>query len=168
MKIKRVGAFGLIAAVLIAYAGAGNGMITAQAAKKGFGTATVKILSTSDLHGQSVRLNYDSGVESEGSLAQIATVIKKERKNIKHGTTVTVDGGDTVYGIGSESIMKGTVSGTEYMYEEMEDLGYDAITLGNHDFDYGVDYIQNALKSSGMNKKVVLANVTNARTKKNL
>ena len=167
MKIKRAGAACLTAVMLFTFAGTGNELITAQAAKKGYGTATVKILSTTDLHGQSVRLNYDSGVESEGSLAQIATVIKKERRNIKNGTTITVDGGDTVYGIGSESIMHGTVSGTEYMYEEMKALGYDAITLGNHDFDYGVDYIQKALKSSGMNKKVVLANVTNARTKKN-
>lgn len=167
MKIKRAGAIVLIAAILFTTLGAGADELVAQAAT-GYGTATVRILSTTDLHGQSVRLNYDSGVETEGSLAQIVSVIKQQKKKLKYGTTVTVDGGDTVYGIGSESIMKGTVSGTEYMYEEMKTVGYDAITLGNHDFDYGVSYIQNALKTSGMNSKVVLSNVTNARTKKNL
>lgn len=167
MNLKRVEAIFAAAAILFTTTAAEPGVIDAFAAAKGYGTATVRILSTSDLHGQSVRLNYDSGVESEGSLAQIATVIKKERK-IKNGTSITLDGGDTVYGIGSESIMKGTVSGTEYMYEEMSELGYDAITLGNHDFDYGVDYIKKALSDSGMDKKVVLSNVTDARTKKNL
>ncbi|MGN0240122.1 MAG: Ig-like domain-containing protein [Candidatus Weimeria sp.] len=168
MILKRAGAILLTAALLFTTA-ADPGVISAFAAtSKGYGTATVRILSTSDLHGQSVRLNYDSGVESEGSLAQIATVIKKLRSSMKYGTTVTLDGGDTVYGIGSEAIMKGTVSGTEYMYEEMKALGYDAITLGNHDFDYGVDYIKKALSDSGMDKKVVLSNVTDARTKKNL
>lgn len=168
MNFKRVGAIFATAAILFTTTAAEPGAIDAFAATKGYGTATVRILSTSDLHGQSVKLNYDSGVETDGSLAQIATVIKKERKKIKNGTTVTLDGGDTVYGIGSESIMKGTVSGTEYMYEEMMELGYDAVTLGNHDFDYGVDYIKKALSESGMNKKVVLSNVTDARTKKNL
>ena len=164
MNFKRVGAIFATAAILFTTTAAEPGVIDAFAATKGYGTATVRVLSTSDLHGQSVRLNCDAGVESDGSLAQIATVSKKERK-IKYGTSITVDGGDTVYGIGSESIMKGTVSGTEYMYEEMKALGYDAITLGNHDFDYGVDYIKKALSDSGMNNKVVLSNVTDVRTK---
>lgn len=169
MKFRRANAFALAAAMIITTIMGGTGITDAAAAtKKGYGTATVRVLSTTDLHGQSVRLNYDSGVESEGSLAQIETVIRQQKKNLKYGTTITVDSGDTVYGIGSENIMKGTVSGTEYMYEEMMEVGYDAITLGNHDFDYGVDYIQKALKTSGMSKKVVLSNVVNARTKKNL
>ena len=143
-------------------------VIQAEAKKKSYGSSTVQVLATTDLHGQSVKFNYDSGVESEGSLAQLASVIKQKRKQLTYGTTITVDGGDTVYGIGSESIMKGTVSGSEYMYECMKAVNYDAITLGNHDFDYGVDYIQKALKNAGMDQKVVLSNVVNARTGKNL
>lgn len=167
MKIKRAGAIVLIAAILFTTLGAGADELVAQAAT-GYGTATVRVLATTDMHGQSVRLNYDSGVEGEGSLAQIAGIIKRLRKQMKYGTTVTVDCGDNVYGIGSESIMKGTVSGAEYMYEEMAALNYDAITLGNHDFDYGVDYIKKSLSSSGMSSKVVLSNVVDAKTKKNL
>lgn len=167
MKIKRAGAIFLIAAILFTTLGAGADELVAQAAT-GYGTATVRVLATTDMHGQSVRLNYDSGVEGEGSLAQIAGIIKRLRKQMKYGTTVTVDCGDNVYGIGSESIMKGTVSGAEYMYEEMAALNYDAITLGNHDFDYGADYIKKSLSSSGMSSKVVLSNVVDAKTKKNL
>ena len=148
-----------------------TGCVTPQeahaATDKGYGTATVRVLATTDMHGQSVRLNYDSASDADGSLAQIAGIVKKKRK-IKYGTSVTVDCGDNVYGIGAESLMSGEESGAPYMYEEMKALGYDAITLGNHDFDYGVDYIRKAISDSGMKSKVVLSNVVDAKTKKNL
>ena len=99
MKIKRAGAIFLIAAILFTTLGAGADELVAQAAT-GYGTATVRVLATTDMHGQSVRLNYDSGVEGEGSLAQIAGIIKRLRKQMKYGTTVTVECGDKVYGIG--------------------------------------------------------------------
>ncbi|MCR4868157.1 MAG: 5'-nucleotidase C-terminal domain-containing protein [Lachnospiraceae bacterium] len=167
MNYKKIGSLIMAAAVTVT-AAFPLSAVNVQAKKKSYGTSTVQILATTDLHGQSVKFNYDSGVESEGSLAQLVSVIKEKKKNLKYGTTITVDSGDTVYGIGSESIMKGTVSGSEYMYECMKAVNYDAITLGNHDFDYGVDYIQKALKKAGMNQKVVLSNVFLARSGKNL
>ena len=106
----------------------------AQAANEG--TATLRIISTTDLHGQSVNQNYDSASEHPvGSLAQVYTLIKNARSSLKYGASVTLDIGDTVYGYGSDSIMNGAVTGTEYMYAEMKTMGYDAITIGNHDFD---------------------------------
>lgn len=136
----------------------------AQAANEG--TATLRIISTTDLHGQSVNLNYDSASEHPlGSLAQVYTLIKNARKSLKYGATLTLDIGDTVYGYGSDSIMNGAVTGTEYMYAEMATMGYDAITIGNHDFDYGYEYIKEALKDAGLNRKVVVSNVFSAKTK---
>lgn len=167
MKFTKISSLILAAAVTFTAAFPVS-VMNAEAKKTSYGTSTVQVLATTDLHGQSVKFNYDSGVESQGSLAQLATVIRQKRQDLDYGTTITVDGGDTVYGIGSESIMKGTVSGSEYMYECMKAVNYDAITLGNHDFDYGVDYIQKALKKAGMDQKVVLSNVVNARTGKNL
>ena len=136
----------------------------AQAANEG--TATLRIISTTDLHGQSVNQNYDSASEHPvGSLAQVYTLIKNARSSLKYGASVTLDIGDTVYGYGSDSIMNGAVTGTEYMYAEMKTMGYDAITIGNHDFDYGYEYIAEALKDAGMNKKVVVSNVYSAKTR---
>lgn len=135
-----------------------------QAASEG--TATLRIISTTDLHGQSVNTNYDTASEHPvGSLAQVYTLIKNARSSLKYGATLTLDIGDTVYGYGSDSIMDGTVTGTEYMYAEMATMGYDAITIGNHDFDYGYEYIKSALKDAGLNSKVVLANVYSAKTR---
>ena len=44
----------------------------------------------------------------------------------------------------------------------MSKIGYDAITLGNHDFDYGYDYIVQQLDASGLMNKCVLSNVYSA------
>ena len=38
-------------------------------------------------------------------------------------------------------------------------INYDAITLGNHDFDFGYDYIVSQLEMSGLMEKCVLSNV---------
>lgn len=139
-------------------------VVEAQAASEG--TATLRIISTTDLHGQSVSTNYDTASEHPvGSLAQVYTLIQNARNSLKYGATLTLDIGDTVYGYGSDSIMNGAVTGTEYMYAEMATMGYDAITIGNHDFDYGYEYIKNALKDAGMSSKVVVSNVYAAKTR---
>lgn len=133
------------------------------------GTTTLRILSTTDLHGQSVNINYDSAYEyKQGSLAQAATLIKDAKASLKYGNTLLVDVGDTIYGYGSDSICRGTVSGVEYMYAEMAQMGYDAMTVGNHDFDYGYMYLKDQLEEAGLDKKVIVSNVYDAKTKKNI
>ncbi|MCR5098217.1 MAG: 5'-nucleotidase C-terminal domain-containing protein [Lachnospiraceae bacterium] len=140
----------------------------ADVAEAGYeGEGVLQILSTTDLHGQSTAYNYNTASDrSKGSLAQIVTVVKSLKKGLKHGATLMVDSGDDVYGYGNENLMEGTTSGVEYLFEEMIAAGYDVITLGNHDFDYGYDYIQKELKDSGIKKKVVCANLYHAKTKK--
>ena len=167
-NIKRAIAFVLAAMLLFTPTGETLTGLPAEVLAAGYeGQATIQVLSTSDLHGQSVSYNYNTASErSAGSLAQIVYLAKKLKKGLKHGATIMVDSGDTVYGYGAESLMGGTTSGVEYMYKEMLAAGYDAITLGNHDFDYGFDYILKELKAAGMNSKVVCANVYHAKSKK--
>ena len=131
------------------------------------GEGVLQILSTTDLHGQSTAYNYNTASDrSKGSLAQIITVVKSLKRGLSHGATLLVDSGDDVYGYGNENLMEGTTSGVEYLFEEMIAAGYDVITLGNHDFDYGFEYIQKELKDSGIKSKVVCANLYHAKTKK--
>lgn len=155
------------AAALVVSLGLAMGAMPAMEVQAaGEGTATLRVISTTDLHGQSVNVNYDAASEHpNGSLAQVYTLIKEARSSLKYGATLTVDIGDTVYGYGSDNIMNGAISGSEYMYAEMATMGYDAITLGNHDFDYGYEYIKDALKDTGLNSKVVLANVYSAKSR---
>lgn len=138
-------------------------------AKDVTGTTTLRILSTTDLHGQSVNINYDSATShKKGSLAQAATLINNAKKSLKYGNTLLVDIGDTIYGFGSDSIYNGAVTGVEYMYAEMASMGYDAMTVGNHDFDYGYSYLKEELEDAGLNNKVVVSNVYDAKSKKNI
>ena len=46
----------------------------------------------------------------------------------------------------------------------MRYVGYDAITLGNHEYDYGYDYILRQLDGSGLRDITIVSNVTDART----
>ena len=133
--------------------------------------AVLRIISTTDTHAQGNFMNYDTGSEHySGSLSQAYTLIKEARDEIKGGVdaTLTVDCGDTIYGFASDQIYNGVVDGTEYMYEAMAEMEYDAMTLGNHDFDYGLDYIKDTLEENDLSDKVVLSNIYDAKTKQNV
>ncbi|MCR5452303.1 MAG: metallophosphoesterase [Lachnospiraceae bacterium] len=164
---KKVRALMLAVAVVISSIPV-YGTIGVEAASKNEGTAELRIYSTSDLHGQSIAYSYDTATEHKnGSLAQIATVIKDDKEDIEHGTSMLVDCGDVIFGLGAKATMDERVStDKQYMYELMESMDYDAITLGNHDFDYGYDYEKRILDSSGLADKVVLSNVYDAKTGK--
>ncbi len=130
-------------------------------------TATIRVISTTDLHGQLANTNYDTaGAKVIGSLAQDYTLIKEARSEIKYGTSITVDIGDTIYGYGSDYVYKN--DGNEYMYSAIAKMGYDAITLGNHDFDYGYQYVEKQLKKAGLDDICVVSNVYDAVTGKNV
>lgn len=140
-----------------------------KAASKSNGTATLRIISTTDMHGQIGPVNYDTASEHyTGSVAQVYTLIKNARSSLKYGNTLTVDVGDTVYGYSSDHIKDGSIDSTEYMYQAMSKMGYDAMTLGNHEFDYGYEYIKEALEENGLDKKMIVSNVYDAKTKKNI
>ena len=140
-------------------------IMPAQAASAG--TATLRIISTTDLHGQIGQTNYDKASEHyKGSLAQVYSLIQDARASLKYGNTLTVDVGDTVYGYGSDQIYNGTLDCAEYMYEAMASMGYDAMTLGNHEFDYGYTYIKDALEEAGLDDKMIVSNVFDAKTRK--
>ncbi|MFA9464927.1 MAG: Ig-like domain-containing protein [Velocimicrobium sp.] len=130
-------------------------------------TATVRIISTTDLHGQLANTNYDTaGKKNVGSLAQDYTLIKEARSEVQNGTSITVDIGDTIYGYGSDYVYSN--DGNEYMYAAIAKMKYDAITLGNHDFDYGYKYVEKQLKRAGLDDICVLSNVYDAVTGKNV
>lgn len=159
-KIKKMITMLLIVSLIAGIFPAGSHAAAAE-------TATVRIISTTDLHGQLTNTNYDTaGKKATGSLAQDYTLIKAARKEIKYGTTVTVDAGDTIYGYGSDFIYEN--DGNEFMYSAMAKMGYDAITMGNHDFDYGYSYVKKQLKKSGLDKITVLSNVYDAVTGKQI
>lgn len=95
-------------------------------------TIDLQILATSDLHGRFVSYEYASNEATiSGSLAQLATSIKEQRK--LNPNTILVDNGDTIQDNSSELFL----AGKEHpMIVGMNELKYDAWTLGNHEFNY--------------------------------
>lgn len=125
----------------------------------------VRILATTDLHTNLVNYDYyqDKPVETLG-LAKTALLIdeaKKENPNV-----VIVDNGDTIQGtpLGTyKSIVDPIEKGEEHpMYVALNALGYDIGTLGNHEFNYGLDYLGKVIETANM--PIVNANVLDAKT----
>ncbi|GMG95426.1 5'-nucleotidase C-terminal domain-containing protein [Tepidimicrobium xylanilyticum] len=84
------------------------------------------IIHTNDVHSRVVG--------SEDSLigyAKLATLVKEMRKE---GNVLLLDAGDTTHGLPIATISNG-----ESIIELMNQMGYDAMVPGNHDFNYGYD-----------------------------
>jgi len=127
--------------------------------------ATFRIISTTDLHGQVSTTHYDTASEKPGSLAQVYTLIKEARQEVGTRNTMTVDTGDSVYGYAADYILeKSGEDAVQPIYKAMALVNYDAIALGNHDFDYGYGYIDKQLELSGLKSKCVLSNIIRADT----
>lgn len=75
-----------------------------------------------------------------GSLAKLAGLMEKAREGAD--LCLLVDNGDTFHGTPMGDFIAKSTAETDYpMAEAMNFLGYDALGLGNHDFDLGLDYL---------------------------
>ena len=103
------------------------------------------ILFTHDLHSHFLPQRTEDGGES-GGYARLKTAIDRERA--RHPNALLVDGGD--FSIGSLIQTLYTTQAAEL--RTMGALGYDAATLGNHEFDHtgaGLARMLNAVADSG-------------------
>lgn len=131
-------------------------------------TTTIRVISTTDLHNQISSADYESASTNHtASLAKLNTMIKGARQELTEGGSITVDAGDSIYGYGAEYVMNRNTNSLQPIYKAMSLVGYDAITLGNHDFDYGYGFIKNQLNISGLSKLCLVSNVTDLSTGKN-
>jgi len=106
---------------------------------------TVTVLFTHDLHSHFLPQRTEDGGES-GGYARLKTVLDRERA--EHPDALVVDGGD--FSVGSLIQTLYTTQAAEL--RTMGALGYDAVTVGNHEFDHkGTGFAQmlNAAALSG-------------------
>ena len=128
-------------------------------------TVDMQILSTTDLHTNLVNYDYYQDKPSQTvGLSKTAVLIKKARET--NPNTVLVDSGDTIQGtpFGTyKALIDPVAQGeTHPMYKAFEMLGYDAETLGNHEFNYGLEFLDRMVKAAKIN--IINANVRNAQT----
>jgi len=104
---------------------------------------SLQVIATSDSHGRF--LPYDYAINSPntmGSLAQIATAVNQFRSENPDGTIV-VDAGDIIQDNSASLFLNDEVNP---MVLAMNQIGYDTITLGNHEFNYGIPTLKKIMK----------------------
>ena len=122
--------------------------------------AHLRIMETTDLHVHVFPYDYyaDKPIDTVG-LARTASLIKEIRDEATN--SLLIDNGDFLQGnpmgdyIAYERGMK--EGDTHPVIQAMNTLGFDASTLGNHEFNYGLDFLMKSL--AGANFPVVNANI---------
>jgi 2',3'-cyclic-nucleotide 2'-phosphodiesterase/3'-nucleotidase len=124
----------------------------------------LRMVFTTDLHGMLSSMDYLSGTDfKNGGLSRAYNLIQLTRNEKNAENVFTFDVGDVLFEASMEYIMGQDEEAIQPIYLGMSMIGYDAITLGNHDFDYGKNYIINQLSGSGLIDKVVVSNLKNAK-----
>jgi len=137
----------------------------AKAAPKSLETVNVRILGTTDIHGQLNSKDYETGNDySNGGLARLYYMMEQIRSELPSENVVTVDTGDVLFDYTTEYIFSEYWDEVQPIYKAMKMMGYDAITLGNHEFDYGYEYLLNQLNGSGLRDITVVSNVVDSKT----
>lgn len=120
----------------------------------------LRIMETTDIHDNLINYDYysDKATDQYG-LAKTATLIKKAREEAKN--SLLFDNGDLIQGnpMGDyvakiDPLKKGE---THPVYKAMNLLNYDAGNIGNHEFNYGLDFLDMTLE--GANFPYINANV---------
>lgn len=121
--------------------------------------ATLRIMATSDLHGQVTAYDYETNLAlpSKG-LSKVATLIKQKRAEVGSDNSLLVDAGDFLYDYTTNYFYDNYKSNVQPILNAMYSMGYDYITLGNHEFDYPWDYLHHQLDDSNMLDKVLVCN----------
>jgi len=103
----------------------------------------ITILHTNDTHSQIDPFPADDSLyPGKGGVARRATLVKRVRQ--QNPNTLLIDAGDQLQGTPYFNFYKGEVE-----YKAMTLIGYDAVTLGNHEFDNGVASLAAAMKFAG-------------------
>src|ERR1041385_5988369 len=97
----------------------------------------ITILHTNDTHSQIDPLPTKDKYAGKGGVARRATLVRKIRK--EKPNTLLIDAGDVCQGTPYFNFYKGEVE-----YKAMSLIGYDAGTIGNHEFDNGVQSLAKA------------------------
>ncbi|WP_070962719.1 bifunctional 2',3'-cyclic-nucleotide 2'-phosphodiesterase/3'-nucleotidase [Vibrio sonorensis] len=127
-------------------------------------TIKLRIIETTDIHTNVMDYDYYKDKPSQKiGLTRAATLVKQARKEVIN--SVLVDNGDLIQGspMGDYMAAKGIDLGeTHPVYKAMNQLGYDVGNIGNHEFNYGLEFLAKSLK--GADFPYISANVINSAT----
>jgi 2',3'-cyclic-nucleotide 2'-phosphodiesterase / 3'-nucleotidase len=127
--------------------------------------AHLRIMETTDLHVNVFAYDYYADAPNDTmGLARTAALIQSVRNEA--GNSILVDNGDLIQGNPMGDYVaydRKAAEGTLHpIIAAMNTLGYEVSTLGNHEFNYGLEFLDNAIK--GANFPFVSANVIKGET----
>lgn len=99
----------------------------------------LKIYFTSDIHGYVFPTDYRGTEECDIGLFKCVNQFHKD------GNTLFIDGGDVLQGSPLCAFCHDSIGEASQFAEIMNCCGYDYVTLGNHDFNYGMEYLNSYL-----------------------
>ncbi len=137
------------------------------------GTYDLTVLGTSDTHGNVYNWDYYLDAEftdSRGNdvgVAKLASLVNRIRAERRGRATLVLDAGDTIQGTPLATYYAKqepiTETGERHpMARAMNVLGYDAVTLGNHEFNYGLPLLDLWIRQLGF--PALAANAVDVRT----
>ena len=115
---------------------------------------SLTVMGTTDLHGHIFNWDYFKNAEysdAKGNaqgLARISTLVEQVRKEKGRRNTLLLDAGDTIQGTPLTyyyaKVDPITAKGgpVHPMAQAMNAIGYDAVALGNHEFNYGIETLR--------------------------
>ncbi len=97
------------------------------------GVTKIRVFETTDIHGY--LMDTSSGDEStfQYRLAYIANDVNKARQ---YDDVLLLNGGNNYEGTPVSNLLQGSA-----VKAAMDAMGYDAVSIGNHEFDYGIDTV---------------------------
>ncbi len=156
MKQRRSGVRTLLAGLLSA---AMLVSLVPAALAAGTGETHITIIGTSDTHGNIWGYSYEDMKESSGDgLARVSTYVNQVRA--ENPNTILVDAGDTIQGTIMTDDLYSRDTANHPVPAALNYMKYDAWTLGNHEFNFGVDKLQSIIGQADM--PVLAANIKNA------
>ncbi len=127
-------------------------------------TIKLRIIETTDIHTNVMDYDYYKDQPSQQiGLSRATTLVKQAREEAVN--SVLVDNGDLIQGspMGDYMAAKGINAGEIHpVYKAMNQLDYDVGNIGNHEFNYGLEFLKNSI--DGANFPYVSANVFDKKT----
>ncbi len=127
-------------------------------------TIKLRIIETTDIHTNVMDYDYYKDQPSQQiGLSRAATLVKQARSEVEN--SVLVDNGDLIQGspMGDYMAAKGIKTDEIHpVYKAMNQMNYDVGNIGNHEFNYGLNFLKTTL--TGANFPYISANVFDKAT----
>ncbi|MER2064555.1 MAG: metallophosphoesterase, partial [Alkalibacterium sp.] len=106
------------------------------------------LFGTSDIHGYVYPTDYQSRTHNTNfGLLKLAALMKKERSSVP-GASLAIENGDIIQGSPFTHYLVKHKQSAELLMNIVNEMKFDAGVIGNHEFNYGLPYLNSAVDSA--------------------